>query len=298
MDESKRFLGIAYLYTIITAVFSITSYLQLFFYSAIDKYVIKALLLQFFIFAAIGFVLFMLNRKQRQHFLAISKDNAVRKSTGVVIIINGFTSLSVYLPQAIYAVSLIVNRNIDVSAVPTIVSVFLFLCQVLLGLFLFKCKSNTCGQYNAGTIIGIAYLYTLITVVFSLIFKLSRVVLSHISLNKYSFLWLAFIAAIIMVLYLLNKKQKQNLAFVLHDDIARKSAAILIIINGAVNFSVLSNSIVNVIWLLDSNFVDNKYAVSSITSSIIEFIIVLCQIGLGAYFLKISSNTDKHKRIQ
>lgn len=42
MNESNRFLGIAYLDTIITAVFLLASYLPIFFYYKIDKYDMKA----------------------------------------------------------------------------------------------------------------------------------------------------------------------------------------------------------------------------------------------------------------
>lgn len=41
-EETKSVLGIAYLRTIIIAIFTLISYLLLFFYSGIDKYFTKA----------------------------------------------------------------------------------------------------------------------------------------------------------------------------------------------------------------------------------------------------------------
>lgn len=297
MDESNRFLGIAYLYTVIIAVFSIVSSLLLFLYSAIDKYTIKALSLEFLVFIAIWCVLYMLNRTRHLSFGTLSKDIIVRKSTGSVIIINGLTSIFIYFSQVVHAIYSIISRKIDESLVPTLVYLSLISCQIFVGLFLLKRKSTSYEKNSAGTIIGITYLYTLITVAFSLISNLVRIRINHTSLNRYSLLWLLCIVAMIIVLYLLNKKQNQNLAFVFYNDTVRRSAGILIIISGIIALSVLLNSVINILWLMNSNPVGSKYAVSNIALSVIKLFIIACQVGLGAHLLKFSNKTDEHNTV-
>ncbi|SMC72364.1 hypothetical protein [Papillibacter cinnamivorans] len=298
MDEKGRPLGIAYLYAMITAAFSIASCLMIFFYSAVDKYAVKAFLLQFCTFAAIWFIVYVRNRKQNQRFRTIFQDSTVRKAAGALIIITGLTGLSVYLPQIIYAFSSLVNRNSDLSTVPTIVTVILILFQIAVGLFLLRCKGSACGQYNAGTVLGIALFYTVLTAAYSLLTKLAQIIFLRNSYNQYFFWWIGCIAAIILVLYALNKKRHQGLSSVIHDDTARKSAGILMIINGIVDISVLVNSVVNIIWLLNSNITSTVYAVSSITLDMIKFIILACQIGLGAYLLKSKRKADEHNGVR
>lgn len=297
MDESNRFLGIAYLYTVIIAVFSIVSSLLLFLYSAIDKYTIKALSLEFLVFIAIWCVLYMLNRTRHLSFGTLSKDNIVRKSTGSVIIINGLTSIFIYFPQVVHTIYSIISRKIDEGLAPTLVYLSLISCQIFVGLFLLKRKSTSYEKNSAGTIIGFTYLYTLITVVFSLISNLVRIRIKHTSLNRYSLLWLLCIVAMIIVLYLLNKKQNQNLASVFYNDTVRRSAGILIIISGIIALSVLLNSVINILWLMNSNPVGSKYAVSNIALSVIKLFIIACQVGVGAYLLKFSNKTDEHNTV-
>lgn len=299
MDESNRFFGIAYLYTVIITLFSIASYLLLFSYSAIDKYTIKAFLVEFFVLVAIWCVLYMLNRTKHLSFLTLSKDNIVRKATGGVIIINGLTSIFIYLSQVVYAVSLVISRNIDESVVPTLVYFIFILCQIFVGLFLIKRKNNDYEQNDTGVVIGTVYLYTLIMVAFSLLTNLVRIMINPTSLNKFSFLWLTCIVIMIIILYLLNKRQNQSLASVFYNDTDRKSAGILMIISGVIAISVLLNSVINIFWLLDSNLSDNKYAVSNIMLSAIKLFIIACQIGLGAYLLKKSSSkADEPNNVQ
>jgi len=290
-EESKSHLGIAYLYTTIAAIFAIVTYLQLLFYNPIDKYYMKAFVLLFGTYAAIWFVLFKLNKKRNQSLSTIFKDCTARKTMGVILLKSGLISSFLYIPSSINAVSLIIKDEIDLSVIPSIICVLLFICQILLGLYLLKCKLKTDEMCKSESVIGIAFLYTFITFIFSLVEKLSQAIISCNSLDEYFLLRFATYVTILLVLYILNKKQSQSFVAIFNNNTIRKATGVLVLIEGLISLSIKINSVIDTIWLRGIIRDDVLHFVQSITLSIVGFIIIAIQILLGIYLLR--SNKEK-----
>ena len=295
-EETKSVLGIAFLRTRIIAIFTLISYLLLFFYSGIDKYFTKACLLLFGFYAVILFVLFMLNKKHGQNIAAIYKDNTVRKTTGILILISGLISLFVYIPADINAIAQIIKSNIDSSVIPNIVSATLIICQILIAIYLLKCKIKTNEGYIVETVLGVAYLHTIITFTFSLADELSQSIISHASLNEYFLLRFVPLAVILLVLYGLNKKRNQSTISIFNDNTARKTTGVLIIVDGLISISIIINTVINIVWL--RNFLGGSvnHTAQSITQNIVRSIIFICQILLGLYLLKYYKTKPANKK--
>jgi|GEM_PF-2203425 len=286
-EETKSVLGIAYLYTTITAICAIISYVFTLFYSSIDKYSITACLLLFGFYAVIWFVLYKLNKKQNQGFGDIFKDNTVRKTTGVLITINVLISLLVAIPAVTNAISQIISNNIDASVIPTIISFAFILFQILIGVYLLKYTRKDNGQYITKTVIGSAYLFTSITTAFALVRAVLLSIIYHDTLNEYFFLRFVPLAAILVVLFILNKKQDQSFVSAFQDNTVRKSTGVLILISGLISLSNEINSVINTIWLTGFLGRSDFHTAQSIMSNIICFVIVVIQILLGIYMLKL-----------
>lgn len=286
-EDNKSVLGIAYLYFTISAIFALVSYLYALFYSTIDKYSITTCVLALGTYAVIWFALYKLNKKQNQGLSTILKDCTPRKTVGFIVLINILVSLFVFIPATINAISLIIKDEIDLSVIPNIISVFLLICQVIIGLYLLKCKRRTDGVYKAETVIGIAFLYTSITFVFSLAEKLSLSIFSRNSLDEYFFLRFVPYVTILLVLYILSKKQSKSFVWIFNNNTIRKTAGVLVLIEGIISLSIIMNSVINAIWLRDFMVGNDYQFAQSITQSIIRFIIVAIQILFGIYLLKL-----------
>ena len=287
MKEEARFAsGIAYLYTIIVAVFTLIPLLLILFYSPFDKYSIKVTLLQFGFFALILGGLYTYNKTQGQSFRVIVADVAIRKATGAVIFIIAVIGLFTYIPSVIYGVTSVVQGITDSSVILTFVSLGLILCQIAVGIYLLKHTSRTNGGFAAKTVIGIAFCNTLISAVFKLVTSLTQALISRDSLNVQFLLWLGPVAVILIVLWFLNIKHKQSLISAFRDRAVRKATGALLIINGLLSIAAILNSVINTLWINDSIGISDYRMNSSITWSIVKFIIVACQIVLGLYLLR------------
>ncbi len=294
-EENKSVLGIAYLYSTILAIFAIATYLQLLFYNPIDKYYIKAFVLLFGTYAAIWFILFKLNKKRNQRIGEIFKDCTARKTIGVIILISGFTSLLGYIINAISSASIMLETETFSSIIPIIISVLLVVCQVLIGLYFLKCKRKTDGVCKSETVIGIAFLYSIINFVFSLVEKLSQATISQHSLDEYFSLWFVPYVIILLVLYILNNKQSQSFISIFNNNTIRKATGVLVLIEGLISLSLLINTVINSIWLRSFIGVNGYLLVQSITRSIVGFLIVVIQILFGIYLLRFNKEkTAKH----
>lgn len=294
-EENKSIFGVAYLYIIISAILSLISVL-------IETIVSGNQLAEFFsaeslwlvIVAVTIFALYRLNKMQNQSFISLFQDNTVRKSTGVLILISGLMSLSVYIYALVNAVSLIWEGKPDSSVILNISGFIFIVLTILMGTYLLKYKGKTGEGYSAKIVFGIAYLYTIVATAFSLVTKLSRNIGSGVMLNTYYYLWLVFAAAILFVLYRLNKKQNQGFASAFQDDTVRKSTGVLILISGLISLSELLNAVKNIVLLINSNYVTNDYIHLSIIRNSILFVIVVCQILYGIYLLRKSKPGGEH----
>jgi len=285
-EDTKSALGIAYLYTLISALFAAATIALVLFSSPLDKYSIKVLALYFGFYAGILIVLYLCNRKQAQTFRAITADVTIRKATGAVISILALLNLFTSIPAIVYAVGSVAQNSVDLSVVLTLVSLALDLCELALGVYLLTHRSKTDGAYVAITVIGIAFWYTLLSAAFTLITKLAQVLIGQDPLNGSFLLWLGPELVLLAVLWVLSKKRDQNLIAAFQDGGIEKAVGALLIVSGLLRAAGLLNTLLNILWLKDSIGIGSYQATSSITQTIAKFVIVALQLAFGLYLLR------------
>jgi len=297
-EDSKRVFGIAYLKTTISAIITIfTLLVSLIEYAVLGNQLGAFLIAEsvWFVFvAATIFVLYRINKKQNQGIASLFKDNTVRKSVGVLILISGLMSLSVYIDAIQSIVTLICQGKADPTILLTIIDAIVIVCTILAGIYLLKYKDKTGEGYSAEIVLGVAYLYTMISTALSLVTKLSGTIISSYKINAYYFVWFAFAVVILFVLYRLNKKQNQDFVSVYQNDIIRKSVGALILIGGIISLSNYFNVARNIVSLMSSGNGTPNNIHTSIVRNCINFVIDAFQILYGIYLLKKSKPGGEH----
>ena len=181
--------------------------------------------------ACIATVLYILNRKQSQNLKDASKNNLIRKCTGVLTIINGL----MYLPTVIWVLITDLqsldkynNKFADNDFAAYAVILLVIICQVIFGLYLLRCrKQNASSEEDRNSILGISLLFSLFAGIFSILnYNPEYFVWKDI-------VWFVLFIAILTFLYLSNRKQGPKSKELFKKPIIRKSAGALIIINGS-----------------------------------------------------------------
>lgn len=146
-------------------------------------------------------------------------------------------------------------------------------------------------------ILGIAFLFTVITGFFSLLSKIS-IIFTNVNLKmgltqfgwKYS-LWIVFIAGIIIVLYRLNKKSNQSIYEMIGNRTIRTATGVLVIIDGLIAFA---NSLPIRFMSIKSMIETSKYISlridglyeKNIIENVIFLVVLLIQIIFGILILR------------
>jgi hypothetical protein len=146
-------------------------------------------------------------------------------------------------------------------------------------------------------VLGIVFLFTLITGVLSFVGKLSIIFMSD-SLNeglslffRRNSLWIIFMAGIIIVSYNFSKKSNQNIYAMLSDRTIRMTTGVLVIIDGLIDSaSLLPVNIMSIKSAIDVSKQAGLSVAGIITKSIItnsiSLIMLLVQIIFGIYILR------------
>jgi hypothetical protein len=145
--------------------------------------------------------------------------------------------------------------------------------------------------------LGIAFLFTLISVVFNFLSRLSEIFTNgnlHNGLILFcwrSSLWVVISAGAIIVLYMFNKKSDQSISAMLDDTTIRRTAGILVVIDGLIKLAGLLPiefmSIKSAMELPKQSGLDvHRILVNSVISDAISLIIIAIQIIFGVYMLK------------
>lgn len=147
-------------------------------------------------------------------------------------------------------------------------------------------------------ILGIGFLFTIITGLFSFLGRLTIIFTSD-SLKQglsvflwRSSLWLVIIAAIIIILYRLNKKLNQDIYTMLSDRFLRRATAILVIIDGVIKLAgLLPINFMSIKSTIEAATQAGFYAANgiiakSILSNGTSIIVLLIQIIFGIYILR------------
>lgn len=150
------------------------------------------------------------------------------------------------------------------------------------------------------TVVGVSLLFIVFTSAFSLVSRLVApiVMKGMMAYNLQSFLfknilWIIIAAAIIITLTSYAKKLEiQSYSDLVKDTLIRKTAGLLIIIGGLIDLSNLIPSCISSIisstqvsHLMRGN--TNGITARIITSDIISIIIILCQVFLGFWLIKL-----------
>lgn len=147
------------------------------------------------------------------------------------------------------------------------------------------------------TVLGIAFLSTLISVVFNFLSRLSEIFTNvnlHNGLIQFcwrSSLWVVISAGAIIVLYILNKKAEQSIRAMLDDTIIRRTSGILVVIDVLIKLAgilfIVFMSIKSAMELPKQSGLDvHRILVNSVVSNTISLIIIVIQIIFGVYMLK------------
>jgi len=286
-EESKSIFGVAYLCIMITAILRLVSgFTECIVAGNRFGEFFKSQLVWLVVATVMIFALYRLNKKQNQSAVTPFRDNTDRKAAGILILISGLLSLSAYVYSIANAVSLVREGKSDSTVMLIFVSFIFILCLMLIGIYMLKCKGKVGENFSSKTALGIAFLYTAINTAFSLVSKLSQLISSSKGINAYYFLWYIITAAILAVLYVLNKKQNQDLISAFQDEIIRKSAGVLILTGGLISMPDLINKSKNIIIFIASGYGTKNNMHSNIVLTIIDFAIALSQIALGVYMLR------------
>lgn len=158
-EQIKTILGISLLYVMITSVFSLINKLCSLMLSQNNfgvkiRFFLQDSLLWIVVAAAIiiTFILYLKKLNQGAYF-DLFRDSFVRVTAGTLAVIDGIIHLSVMLPlyvtsiqSAIQSSQLVqqsMQRMLTEMILSDVISVFLFLCQVLVGIYLIKFHSKT-----------------------------------------------------------------------------------------------------------------------------------------------------------
>lgn len=155
------------------------------------------------------------------------------------------------------------------------------------------------------SVLGIAYLFTVISAAFSLLARMTAIFSSGNpqeglwSFLRGDLLWLIIVLCIILILNRLNHDKKQGLADTFNNDSIRKTAAILIIIDGLLK---LADSYANFTKYLgtlrnfETNGIGTDGMMGPVAGSVVSLVILVIQILVGIYLLRQYKGGSGNKR--
>lgn len=254
--EMKPIFGIALLFTIVTSVFSLLANLAFigFVYPQSNLRSIASDFSWLIVVAMILIYLLKRNKRLDQSIKYILSNQFIRQGTAVLLIIHGLMACSNVIPNEISNIQplfqlagmdkvlFLKDFSYEVG------SLLIAMGSIIVGAFLIKLKKDlTFAPLDEGrkTIFGIAFLFTLVTSIFSLLERLAKMGNSHSNQGQaYWFiyfygLWIVVTGAIIVFLLIYNRKLKQNIKSIIAVQVIKKGAGILVVIDGLTGLSII-----------------------------------------------------------